>query len=132
MQVMPRVFYALRYARTPALLGIGVSAVTVTACMAATRPAPGHRARGASPAQHGVHRADRGPANRQHLTHATGVVGSGEGVDAGELRGQRPQAGGLIGVDRVVADAGTGVVADGGLGDVAVLAVDPAQPVELW
>ena len=40
-QIMLRVFYALGDTRVPALLGIGVSAVTVVACLAATRITPG-------------------------------------------------------------------------------------------
>lgn len=40
-QIMLRTFYALGETRTPALLSIGVSTVTVAACLAATRLTPG-------------------------------------------------------------------------------------------
>ncbi|MEV3981702.1 murein biosynthesis integral membrane protein MurJ [Nonomuraea sp. NPDC049758] len=40
-QIMVRVFYALGDTRTPALLSVGVSAVTVAACLTAARLAPG-------------------------------------------------------------------------------------------
>jgi putative peptidoglycan lipid II flippase len=40
-QIMLRVFYALGDTRTPALLSVGVSAITIAACLAATRLTPG-------------------------------------------------------------------------------------------
>jgi putative peptidoglycan lipid II flippase len=40
-QIMLRVFYALGDTRTPALLSVGVSAITVTTCLTATRLEPG-------------------------------------------------------------------------------------------
>src|SRR3954469_2337661 len=51
-----------------------------------------------------------------------------EGVHAGEVGGQVPEPGGLLGVDGVRPDAG--LVPDGDPGDVAVLEVDPAEAVE--
>src|SRR4051794_34557281 len=51
-----------------------------------------------------------------------------EGVHAGEVGGQIPEPGGLLGVDGVRPDAG--LVPDGDRGDVAILEVDPAEAVE--
>src|SRR5881396_2489653 len=56
---------------------------------------------------------------------------SGERVEAGELGGQRPEPGRLVGVNGVVLDTDSGAVGRSRLGDVAVLEVDAAHAGEL-